>query len=229
TSVSRYSRTSSAVSGSSSTWSTLIGCSRRAVVPELGAVWVASSFSMQSWVSCMVMISVGGGKVREENFEAVNVSIGLAETVELLSMIWNKERVEAAVERARLGLAEVNAEGCFVRANQTFLSMLGMREEDLIGKPWSVSVHPDDYGIVRDAYKAARIVGSDYKEIRAIRADSTIIYQALTVAGVRDENGEFRGYTCVRHDISGYKRDKEALLLAVESAPSGLLIDDRGI
>src|ERR1035438_826288 len=95
-SVSRYSRTSSAVSGSSSTWSTLIGCSRRAVVPELGAVWVASSFSMQSWVSCMVMISVGGGKVREENFEAVNVSIGLAETVELLSMIWNKERVEAA-------------------------------------------------------------------------------------------------------------------------------------
>ena len=170
------------------------------------------------------MISVGHRKVREETFEPAKLSIAFAEVVEGLSMIWQKEILEAAVERARFGLAEVSTEGCFVRANQTYLSMLGMEEEDLIGKHWSASVHPDDHALVRDAYETARTLGWGYNEVRAVRKDSNIIYQSLSVTGTRDENGVFRGYTCVRHDISGYKRDQEALVLAVESAPSGLLM-----
>ena len=63
-------------------------------------------------------------------------------------------------------------------------------------------------------------------EFRALRGDSTIVYQALTVTGLRDEWGVFTGYHCLRHDISVYKRDQEVLTLAVESAPSGFLMLD---
>ncbi len=127
-----------------------------------------------------------------------------------------------AVELAKLGLAELDAEGRFVSVNSAFVSVPGLREEDLLGLEWRIAVHPEDHGRAEEAYLIARSKGEAYVEIRALGNDSAMGYQALTLTAIKDDRGSFTGYHCLRHDISSYKQD--ASVLAVESAPNGLLM-----
>ena len=136
---------------------------------------------------------------------------------------------QGATDLAHFGLATLDGRGQFVTANRTFLAMLGVNEGDLLGRHWRSTVHPDDHGRAQAAYDQAETSGRGYVELRALRHDSTIVYQALTVSAIRDEGGSLTGYHCLRHDITGYKRDQEMLGLAVESAPNGLLmLNDEG-
>jgi two-component system sensor histidine kinase/response regulator len=139
-------------------------------------------------------------------------------------MAGQRDFIQGAIELGHLGLAELDLEGRFVTANPAFLAMLGLKETELLGQYWRVTVHPDDQSRAQEAYRLARSEGSGFAEIRGLRRNSTIVYQALTVTGVHDDCGGFTGYHCLWHDISGYKREQEALMLAVESAPNGLLM-----
>jgi PAS domain S-box-containing protein len=133
-------------------------------------------------------------------------------------------KFEKVIDQAHIGLAELDAEGCFASANPSYLSMLGVQEADLVGQHWHATVHPDDHVRVEEAYRMARSKGRGYAEIRGVRNNSGIVYQALAVTAITDTNGEFRGYSCLRHEISDYKRNQEALTLAVESSPNGLVM-----
>jgi two-component system sensor histidine kinase/response regulator len=133
-------------------------------------------------------------------------------------------------EPARFGVATLDTEGRFVSVDAAYLMMLGKQEADLLGEHWHITVHAGDHEGVETAYRVARSTGRGYVEIRALRGDSTVVYQALTVTGIRNESSKLAGYQCMRHDISSYKRDQEVLALAVESAPNGLLmLDSMGI
>src|SRR5579863_143020 len=139
-------------------------------------------------------------------------------------MAGHNDILSVAIELAHLGTAELDSEGRFLSVNVEYGTMLAKSAADLIGQHWSVSVHPEDHGRVLDAYDLARTKGRGYVEIRGLRSDSTFLYQALTVTGIHDRNGTFKGYHCLRHDISDFKRTQETLMLAVESAPNGLLM-----
>jgi PAS domain S-box-containing protein len=141
-------------------------------------------------------------------------------------MAGQPDLLQRAIELAHIGLAQLDATGRFVSANAGFLSMLGAPETDLLGQHWHASVHPDDRGRAQEAYRTARTDGQGYVEIRALRHDSLVLYQAVTITRITDERGVFTGYNCLRHDISGSKRNQEALALVVESAPNGLLMAD---
>jgi PAS domain S-box-containing protein len=123
-----------------------------------------------------------------------------------------------------LGLADLDAHGRYVNVSRSFVAMIGIPEVDLLGQSWRVTVHPDDHARAQEAYDLARTQGRGFVEIRVSRADSPVVHQAITVTGAHDEKGRFTGYRCVRLDISNYKKNQEALLLAVESATSGLLM-----
>jgi len=129
-----------------------------------------------------------------------------------------------SVEPAHFGVADLDPEGRFVSVDAAFLIMLGKQETNLLGEHWHATVHSGDHEAAEAAYLQARSTGSGYVEIRAVRGDSTTVYQALTVMATRNAAGEFIGYRCLRHDISSFKRDQEVLALAVESAPNGLLM-----
>jgi PAS domain S-box-containing protein len=129
-------------------------------------------------------------------------------------------------EPPHVGVANLDKDGRFVSADAAYLIMLGTQESKLLGEHWRTTVHSGDYDGVEAAYGMARSAGRGYAEIRAFRSDSAVVYQALTVTGIHNEAGEFSGYQCLRHDITGFKRDQEVLALAVESAPSGLLMLD---
>jgi PAS domain S-box-containing protein len=123
-----------------------------------------------------------------------------------------------------LGLADLDVEQRFTNVSRSFVVMIGIPEADLLGQSWRMTVHPDDHARAQEAYDQARTEGRGFVEIRTSRADSPVVYQAITVTGTHDGQGRFTGYRCVRLDISNYKKNQEALVLAVESATSGLLM-----
>jgi PAS domain S-box-containing protein len=134
------------------------------------------------------------------------------------------ETVTSAIELSNRGMADLDADRRFISVNSAYLAMLGRQEKDLLGQPWHITVHPDDRERVEEAYRLARAGGFGYAEIRALRHDESVVYQALTVTGITGPDGSFTGYHCLRQDLSGYRRDQELLLLALESAPNGLLV-----
>jgi PAS domain S-box-containing protein len=136
----------------------------------------------------------------------------------------SSDLVFPSVEPANFGVANLDTKGHFVSMDATYLTMLGRQGTNLLGEHWRSTVHPEDYEGVEAAYSRARTTGHGYVEIQAPRSDSTVVYQALTVTGNHDETGSLTGYHCLRHDISRYKRQQEMLVLAVESAPNGLLM-----
>ena len=131
------------------------------------------------------------------------------------------------IDSARFGVAALDTEERIVSVDAAYAAMLGRQGTILLGKHWRSTVQPSDYEGVEAAYGMARSTGHGYVEIQALRNDSTVVYQALTVTAKRDEAGLLTGYDCLRHDISRYKKEQEVLVLAVESAPNGLLILDR--
>ena len=135
-----------------------------------------------------------------------------------------KAVLNATIEMAQIGLAVLDPEGNYLAVNPAFLSMLRLREADLLGQNWRVTVHPDDHARAQHAYDLARTTCRGYVEVRALRTNARVIYQAVTITGAHAPRGEFTGYHCVLFDISSFKREQEALLLAVESAPNGLLM-----
>ncbi len=131
------------------------------------------------------------------------------------------------IDPAHFGVATLDTEGRFLSLDAPYLAMLGRQESNLLGEHWRSTVQPGDYEGVEAAYRMACSTGHGYVEVQALRSDSMVVYQALTVTGNRDETGLLTGYHCLRHDISRFKMDQEVLMLAVESAPSGLLMLDR--
>lgn len=75
-------------------------------------------------------------------------------------------QLEKGIERAQIGLAELNADGLFLSVNSAYLMMLGVDERDLLGKHWRNTVHPGDYAQVDEAYEMARTNGRGYAEVK---------------------------------------------------------------
>jgi PAS domain-containing protein len=55
-------------------------------------------------------------------------------------------RFEGMFMDAAIGMALTDAEGRWVRANPALTTMLGYREDELMGRPFTEITHPDDRG-----------------------------------------------------------------------------------
>src|ERR1700733_372768 len=131
------------------------------------------------------------------------------------------------IDSAHFGVSTLDTEGRFLSVDAELSAMLGRQGTTLLGDHWRSTVQPSDCEGVETAYAMARSTGHGYVEVQALRSDSTVVYQALTVTAIHDKSGLLTGFHCHRYDNTRFKRDREVLMLAVESAPNGLLILDR--
>jgi PAS domain S-box-containing protein len=115
-----------------------------------------------------------------------------------------------AVEAADIGFARLDANECFEQTNPAFAAILGRKIEELVGRSWRRSVHLEDHARVEEACCCARSGLPSSVEIGGLRADGSILYQALTVTRLNRTDGELAGYHMLRHDISGCTSDQEA-------------------
>lgn len=125
----------------------------------------------------------------------------------------SEARFRATFDEAAIGMALVDTEGVFVRANAALCRLLGYTEDELRQMRFQQVTHPDDLekdlSLLNEVMSGAR---HNYQmEKRYFRKGGEIIWILLSVATVRGNDGEIRYFIAQIQDISERRRMMEKL------------------
>jgi PAS domain S-box-containing protein len=122
-------------------------------------------------------------------------------------------RFRATFENAAVGIAHLNPDLRWLRANGTLCRIIGRPIDELITKSLQDISHPDDLGA--DLARIQQIrrgeIDNYNMEKRYLRKDGTIIWGKLTVSCVRTNDGSIDYFVAVVEDISAHKRAEKLL------------------
>ncbi len=91
--------------------------------------------------------------------------------------------------------------------------ILGYKEDEIIGKHYSVFFTPSDIasGTHEEELKYAEVNGSFIKERLQVRKDSSTFHAVVTCTAITDENGRTKGFTKIMRDITEKKEAEETI------------------
>lgn len=118
--------------------------------------------------------------------------------------------LSTALESAVEGISQLDPEGRYIHVNPAYAGMVGYAPEELIGKDWQRTVHPDDLEKMVVAYQQMLVDGKVEVEARAIRKDGTIFDKQLFMIKAYNQQQEFIGHYCFMKDVSD-RREVERL------------------
>jgi PAS domain S-box-containing protein len=129
-----------------------------------------------------------------------------------------EERWNATYEHAAIGIVEVDADGRFLRVNETICSITGLSREELLGWRLFVRTHPDDRDSDEELYRrqVRGELGFYSIEKRFLRKDGRSIWCAVRSSTVRDANGNFLYGVRVVQDITERKEAEERQKLLID-------------
>ncbi len=129
-----------------------------------------------------------------------------------------EERWNATYEHAAIGIVELDAEGRFLRVNETICSITGMSREELLGWQLFGRTHPDDRDVDEELYRrqVAGDLGFYSIEKRFVRPDGRVIWIAVRSSTVRDATGHFLYGVRVVQDVTERKEAEERQKLLID-------------
>ncbi|GIJ47545.1 GGDEF domain-containing protein [Virgisporangium aliadipatigenens] len=137
-------------------------------------------------------------RVRERAFSA----LALAER----SALDNRNRARAMFDAAGVAVAVSDLRGVLVEANPALAEMLGVPRAELVGRALFEFFHPDDVAAVRrEVLERLAVAGRRDKvrvEKRFLRQDGTVGWTMLSLAVVRDEQGEPEYVIAIGEDVT---------------------------
>ncbi|WP_317064744.1 PAS domain S-box protein [Methanoculleus caldifontis] len=122
----------------------------------------------------------------------------------------SEERFRGVFERAGIGIALVDTEGRFLRANPAFERFLGYPAREMQGRNIGDFVHPDDLDSARLHFQET-LAGKhdeDHLEKRYIRKDGRTVWGRLATTLLRDPQGGIRFVIGMIEDITGRKENE---------------------
>lgn len=126
----------------------------------------------------------------------------------------SEEQFRVTFEQAAVGIAQVSAEGQFLKVNQKLCQIVGYEDQELLKKTFQEITHPEDLeadlNLVRNLL--AGIASTYSLEKRYIRRDGKVVWVLLTVSLVRTSEGHPRYFVAIMEDIAKRKEAEEALL-----------------
>jgi PAS domain S-box-containing protein len=131
----------------------------------------------------------------------------------------NEELYRQTFENAAVGMAQMNLGGYFMRVNRRMSELLGYAPEELLGRNFKKSIHPEDLpGCLLDLARLRRGKTEMFRrENRCLHKDGHVIHVQMTTALHRDEDGKPLWYLPVLEDISAAKK-AEQLRVSLEEA-----------
>ncbi len=117
------------------------------------------------------------------------------------------QRLKTAIEQSMDGIAVTDLDGTVQYVNLAWASMHGYAPEELIGK--HLSVFHNEIQLERDVdpfNKHVFSIGSAKGEVGHVRKNGTAFPTLMTVAVLKDENGNSIGLVGVAHDITEQKQ-----------------------
>ncbi|RMA82579.1 PAS domain-containing protein [Umboniibacter marinipuniceus] len=160
-----------------------------------------------SWIHCLardIVIHTNAGKAKYLIGTFVDVSQLHQERAELDKL---SARYSATFEYAPVGIAHVSLDGKFLRANSTLKKLLGYSDTELDNLTLMDITHPDD--LKKDLDLLNSLIEGEiprYKmDKRYFNARNQVIWIELTVAAVRQNNGEVDYFISIIRDITHHK------------------------
>jgi diguanylate cyclase (GGDEF)-like protein/PAS domain S-box-containing protein len=121
------------------------------------------------------------------------------------------ERVQAEAELQEIstalahtveGISRLDRNGHYTLVNQAYAAIAGYTPEELMGQPWSITVHPEDLAAVVKAYETMLVEGSVRVKARGVRKDGSIFHKQLVMVTAYDEQHCPGGHFCFMKDIT---------------------------
>lgn len=116
-----------------------------------------------------------------------------------------------ALEHVVDGVSRIDSQGHYLSVNGGYAGALGYAVTDLVGKEYSVIVHPDDRESIRKCYEQMQRDGRAELEVRAIHKNGAQLHIHIFMASNYDQNRDLVGQYCFMKDISERKRVEKAL------------------
>ena len=140
-------------------------------------------------------------------------------------------------EQAPLSYQSLDENGCFLSVNEAWLSALGYRREEVIGKNFGDFLHPDWRNHFKENFPRFKAVG----EIRGVefqmqKKDGSFVFVSLNGKIGKDSRGLFQQTYCIFQDITQQKKAEEALIrseskwrnIIVSMPQIGIILDPQG-
>ena len=149
--------------------------------------------------------------------------LGMAATVETTPDAFARlreaeERFRLAFEHAPIGIALVSPEGKFMRVNRALCELLGFTPDELVAKTFQEITHPEYLDL--DLENVRQVLSGelrDYEmEKRYIHRDGHMVWALLSVALVRDDEGNPLYFISQIQDISERKQLEERLVFLAD-------------
>jgi len=128
-----------------------------------------------------------------------------------------EQRWNATYEHAAIGIVETDADGRFLRINESICDITGLTREELLGWRLFARTHPDDRDVDEELYRrqVSGEIGFYSIEKRFVRRDGRVIWCSIRSSTVRDTAGNFLYGVRVVQDITARKEaeDRQKLLM----------------
>jgi PAS domain S-box-containing protein len=126
-----------------------------------------------------------------------------------------EERYRRTFEEAPIGIVNSDPTGTMISVNTHFCTLLGYEPEELLGRPKTVLIHPDDVVASLAAFGelCAGRQSTAELERRYVRSDGSEMWASVKLSTVRDAEGVLDYVTALVEDITEQKRARERVLL----------------
>jgi two-component system sensor histidine kinase UhpB len=140
-------------------------------------------------------------------------------------------RLNVALENAVEGIALLDRQGRYLSVNPAYARMTGHRPDQLAGRSWQRTVHPDDLQEVETAHQIMLREGRAEAEVRGVRRDQTLFWKQIVMVKPREQDGQWSGHYCFMKDITERKQvegalreSEERFRNAFDHAPVGMFL-----
>ncbi|MBI2305888.1 MAG: response regulator [Rhodocyclales bacterium] len=130
------------------------------------------------------------------------------------------DEIEDLYNRAPCGYHSLDAEGRFLRINDTELAWLGYARGEIVGqRKFADLLTPSSQKAFAESFRQFKESGrAGDLEFEMLRRDGTVLPVLLNATAIRDEAGNYLASRSTVHDITDRKRAEEALRQGKESA-----------
>lgn len=150
------------------------------------------------------------------------------EATMLRTLAQSEAQLRALAEMVPVGICHINLHGRYTYVNERHLELTGRRRDELLGKHWSDSFHPDDRVSIQRSWAQEGEPGKSFiREYRFIRPDGQLTHVLGELRTETGSDGRARGYLLAQTDITRRKEIEAELLVAKHQAEGANLAKTR--
>ncbi|TCR94926.1 PAS domain S-box protein [Rhizobium sp. BK418] len=184
-----------------------------------------------------VYFDISYSPIKDETGSVRGVFCIVSETTERVrsqqALKESEERLRALFSQSAAGIGQTDLQGRMTLVNQRFCEMLGYQREELVGIRFQDLTFPDDRQEAERLFMRLAETGEPFDmEKRCVRKDGSLVWTAVSVSALTDDDGSIRQVGFIAIDISARKSAQEAerlLASIIASSNDAILSIDLGM